>query len=105
MSCKAIFELLKLARQKHLEAKRKFSTFKVGDLHLYNDDKEPSVPRKLHPIFALQELLADKDAALDFCWTLRVGGVNPAGHLLGKYDNVGKEALSITQKLVPKLKA
>ncbi|KAL8855010.1 MAG: hypothetical protein Q9221_000206 [Calogaya cf. arnoldii] len=104
--CKTIFRLAKLARERHLKRKQKFSTFIVGDLHVYNGYEEPVVPRKVHPVFALRELLADKDTAVDYCQTLKFGGVNHGGFVTSQYeDGVAEEALSITQKLEPQLEA
>ncbi|KAL8757124.1 MAG: hypothetical protein Q9199_002436 [Rusavskia elegans] len=98
--CKTIFALA------NLNIKRKFSTFIVDDLHLYNGIEEPVVPRELHPVLALRELLADKDAAVNYCQTLRIGGVTQAGYVTGQYeDDVTGEASLITRELEPQLKA
>lgn len=98
--CKTIFALA------NLKIKRKFSTFIVGDLHLYNGIEEPVVPRELHPVLALRELLADKDAAVDYCQTLRIVGVTQAGYVTGQYgDDVTEEASLIIRELEPQLKA
>ncbi|KAL9001572.1 MAG: hypothetical protein Q9169_000147 [Polycauliona sp. 2 TL-2023] len=105
LSCRTIFDLAKLARSKHLERKSKFSTFTVGDVHLYNGFDEPIVPSHVHPVLALREILADKDTAIDYCQTLKIGGVTHAGYVTGQYeDDVTEQAVSITQDLVPQLK-
>lgn len=106
LCCKELYTLAARARAKHLQTKRKFATFIVGDLHLYNGLEEPVVPREVHPVFALQELLAHQDVAVEYCRTLKLGGVTSAGYVTGQYDaDVTDEAFTITQKLAPQLKA
>ncbi|KAL8672283.1 MAG: hypothetical protein Q9168_003254 [Polycauliona sp. 1 TL-2023] len=106
LSCKTIFDLAKLAREKHLKIKERFSTFIVGDLQLYNGTEEPIINRSFHPVFALQELLANRDVAVDYCQTLKIGGVAHGGYVTSQYeDDVTEEAVSITQDLELQLKA
>lgn len=54
-----VFESAKPARTKHLHRKRKLCTLIVGDVHLYRSMEKRIVPREVHPIYALREVLAE----------------------------------------------
>ncbi|KAL8846920.1 MAG: hypothetical protein Q9221_008008 [Calogaya cf. arnoldii] len=107
MTSKTVFELAKPAREKHLHRKRKFSTRIFGDVHLYQSSNERwIVPRKQHPVHALQDITSDLDVAADYCKTLRIGGVDGHGYVTGEYgDYDSEQALTVMEDLYPQLQA
>ncbi|KAL8913225.1 MAG: hypothetical protein Q9171_001939 [Xanthocarpia ochracea] len=92
---KAVYYMSSKALGIHRARKREFSTFIVGDVHLYKDRSDrggPIVIRQHHPVFALEKLLAESTIP-DYCKILRIGGVNPKGNLNGR--DVRQEASTI----------
>ncbi|KAL8723907.1 MAG: hypothetical protein Q9166_008225 [cf. Caloplaca sp. 2 TL-2023] len=71
---RTMFDLSKKARTKHLNLKRKFSTFSVGNIRVHNGRFQGLnlPPVGLHPVFALRQLL-ENDALIDYCRTLKLG--------------------------------
>ncbi|KAL8860673.1 MAG: hypothetical protein Q9178_003026 [Gyalolechia marmorata] len=79
----------------HRTKKRQFSTFNIGDVHIFNGHTRPIVARQQHPVFALEKLLAES-AMPDYCKILRIGGLSSYGHLTGRYRrDVAQEARTI----------
>ncbi|KAL8923807.1 MAG: hypothetical protein Q9172_002955 [Xanthocarpia lactea] len=103
---KAIFYMASKALGIHRARKREFSTFIVGDVHLYKDRSQrrgPIVIRQQHLVFALERLLAES-AIPDYCKTLRLWGVISNGNLIGRYQqNVTQEASTIAGSLHDRL--
>ncbi|KAL8679779.1 MAG: hypothetical protein Q9224_007007, partial [Gallowayella concinna] len=71
---KTIFNIARQSRKKHLENKRRFSTFSVG--HVREKDSRyrdfDSQPHSVHPALALR-LLVENDAVVDYCKILKLG--------------------------------
>ena len=102
---KAIFFMASRRLNIHRTKKRKFSTFIVGDVHLYNGHTGPIVARQQHPVFALERLLAES-AIPDYCQILRIGGMPSNGTLTGRYEHdVTQEASTIAGGLYDRLAA
>ncbi|KAL8648943.1 MAG: hypothetical protein Q9226_005782 [Calogaya cf. arnoldii] len=100
---KAIFALSRPALTKHLDMKRKYSTFIFGDVDIYGTAGSHPVPREAHPNFACSELLMNP-AIADYCKILRIGGVDRDGYHTGVYqDSVYEEARRLYSQLLLQL--
>ncbi|KAL8805758.1 MAG: hypothetical protein Q9182_001791 [Xanthomendoza sp. 2 TL-2023] len=102
---KATFELSRSARAKHLEKKRKFSTFVVGDTHVYSREDDYTVPPNVHPILSLRDFLAD-ETAIEYCRILKMGGADKDGEMTSKYgDCVHNDIAEVSAGLLLQLRS
>ncbi|KAL8789487.1 MAG: hypothetical protein Q9213_001100 [Squamulea squamosa] len=106
---KTVFELASDALAKHREKKRRYAIFSFGDVYLYSPGERSllarTVPREVHPIFALKELLTDKNIA-KYAKMLKIGGVDDQGLFMGVFEeHVAQEAIDLAPTLTPHLEA
>ncbi|KAL8772426.1 MAG: hypothetical protein Q9209_002377 [Squamulea sp. 1 TL-2023] len=106
---KTVYVLASNALAKHLEKKRRYATFSFGDVHLYTPGERSllarTVQREVHPIFALKNLITNKNVA-KYAKMLKIGGVDDQGLIMGAYeDHVTQEAIDLAPNLNPHLEA
>ncbi|KAL8647509.1 MAG: hypothetical protein Q9226_006401 [Calogaya cf. arnoldii] len=105
LTSKRVFELSKPVRGTHLHRKRKFSTYVVGDVHLYQSSRGwRIVPGKQNPGHTLRNLLSDLNSAADYCKILRIGVNDERGEAPGRYDDyILDQAVTTMRDLDPQL--
>ncbi|KAL9627755.1 MAG: hypothetical protein Q9204_006353, partial [Flavoplaca sp. TL-2023a] len=105
---KIIYILAKKVRNQHLSLKRKYGTFVCGDVHIYRAGETRVVPREEHPVHALK-FLFDDDVIVDYCSTLKIGGVRSDGLATGScahyWDSIGNHTHQLIEGLSRRLQA
>ncbi|KAL8674236.1 MAG: hypothetical protein Q9168_001361 [Polycauliona sp. 1 TL-2023] len=91
LTCKTISSLAKGLRQQHLENKKKYNTVILGDVNFasYNQDFNPmNKDNVVHPVFALRDMVCDREIMSDYCKVLKLGGLDARGELKDNYINL-----------------